>query len=205
MRTAEDAIEPLDRACGRLEELHREIRSFLGHGDGMPFFTGQTVLAQLWDALESSRRTLGIYARQRADIQHDLAHGIDFDGTARALELLAHWAEQAEHLTELADEPISAFTEVRNHLWELRFSLPPVRQRTYAALTEARNDLIAAGPAHPGRFALEAQLNALGDRLRDLDAGRVELVNDDDDVTRWYQEVEGQIAKVRDAMPRPSF
>ncbi|MFF5130754.1 hypothetical protein ACFY41_27985 [Streptomyces syringium] len=93
---------------------------------------------------------------------------------------------------------------LRNTLLELRDKVAPIRARAHAARAAAANELTWAGPAAQGRFALEARLNAVGDRLRALDAGHIE-VDPDRKVTDWYRDVETEIAEIRDAIPQSAY
>ncbi|MGI5528791.1 hypothetical protein ACQEVX_15695 [Streptomyces syringium] len=111
-----------------------------------------------------------------------------------------HCAHCASHVTEL-DAVINSFLELRDKLLELRDKVAPIRARAHAAMAAAANELTWAGPDAQGRFALEARLNAVGDRLRALDAGHIE-VDPDRKVTDWYRDVETEIAEIRDAVPR---
>ncbi|GAA2913782.1 hypothetical protein GCM10020221_06840 [Streptomyces thioluteus] len=123
-------------------------------------------------------------------------------------------AEAAGHfrdLTELGSELLESLTEtidvmagLRDKLAELPGKIAPIRERVQASLAAARTELAwAGGSAAQGRYALEARLHAAEDRLRELDAGRVE-VTPGRKFTDLYRDVEVQVAEVRDALARAS-
>ncbi|EME97995.1 hypothetical protein J7W19_13945 [Streptomyces mobaraensis NBRC 13819 = DSM 40847] len=201
MEAAAEAHRRLEAPADRVDGLYRAIQGACGHGDGMPRSSTREALADVPETLESCRHLLASYAEIRGEWTH--AEVPDPDAIDRAAHLFASWAEQTDEAAAHLEELLAALTEVRANLDELRIALPPVRARAHAAVTAARDDLLWARSPVPGRFALEARLNALGDRLRELDAGRVELVEDGDDVTEWYREVETGAAEVRDALSRP--
>ncbi|MFI0740095.1 hypothetical protein ACH4PU_18695 [Streptomyces sp. NPDC021100] len=198
MEAAAEAHGRLAGPAERIDGLHRAIEATCSHGDGMPTSSTREALAEVPGALESCRHLLADYVRTRDEWAHTEVS--DPDRLDRAAHFFESWAEQADQPATQLEELLAALTEVRTKLHELRIALPPVRARAHAAVTAASNDLLWARSSLPGRFALEARLNALGDRLRELDAGRVELVEDGDEVTDWYREVEKGAAEVRDAV-----
>ncbi|MBC2877448.1 MULTISPECIES: hypothetical protein [Streptomyces] len=201
MEEAAEAHGRLAELTDRIDGLHRAVQATCGHGDGMPTSSTREALAEVPGTLDSCRHLLADYLRTRDEwVRSEVS---DPDHLDRAAHHFASWAEQAGEPTEHLEELLAALTEVQARLYELRIALPPVRARAHAAVAAARNDLLWARNPLPGRFALEARLNALGDRLRELDAGRVELVEDGDEVTDWYREVEAGAAEVRDAVSLP--
>ncbi|MBZ4320605.1 hypothetical protein [Streptomyces huiliensis] len=201
MAAAEEVRRRLAEAAERIDGLHRALLAVCGHGDGMPTSSTREALAEVPGTLESCRGLFADYLQVRDEWTHPAVS--DPDHVDRAAYYFESWAEQADEPANQLEELLAALTEVRTKLQELQIALPPVRARTHAAVTAARNDLLWARSSFPGRFALEARLNALADRLRELDAGRVEINDDEDDVTDWYREVETGAAEVRDALSRP--
>ncbi|MGI5338626.1 hypothetical protein ACQEVS_15065 [Streptomyces sp. CA-181903] len=201
MEAAAEAHRRLAAPADRIDGLYRAIQGTCGHGDGIPTSSTREALADVPGTLESCRHVLASYAEIRGEWTHTEVP--DPDDADRAADLFTSWAEQTDEAAAQLEELLAALTEVRANLDELRIALPPVRARAHAAVTAARDDLLWARSPLPGRFALEARLNALGDRLRELDAGRVELVGDGDEVTDWYREVERSAAEIRDTLSRP--
>ncbi|MGK5640178.1 hypothetical protein ACSNOK_17970 [Streptomyces sp. URMC 126] len=201
MEAAAEAHRRLAGTYERMDGLCRAVRAACGHGDGMPTSSLLTVVGNTRGALESFEDFIATYLETRDEWTHTEVS--DPDAAHHAAQVFELWAERAEELADQTEEPMANLEGVHTGVQELRIALPAVRARAHAALTAARNDLLWARSSFPGRFALEARLNALGDRLRELDAGRVELNENDGEVTDWYREVETGAAEVRDALSRP--
>ncbi|GGR23263.1 hypothetical protein WEB32_15240 [Streptomyces netropsis] len=198
MQVAEDAHGLLRDARVRLEDAHHQVSATLGFGDGLPVNTVRTQLAQsqaTWDSVDSMIAT---YEDMRAT-WCDLADA-DFEAIKSAAEFFTEYSQSCASTVPDLEGATESLLGLRNKLLELRVKVAPIRERAHTSFAAAHAELSQAGTVQ-GRFALEARLNAIGDRLRALDAGSVE-VDPDRKVTDWYRDVETEIADIRDAVLR---
>lgn len=189
----QDAYEDLRAAHGRIEDL-------LDRGDGLPAKSVRAELSgaeRLW--YDHERLVTG-YEEIRAP-WHDGVEHADIDEVNTAAETFSVYLEETIPLIKDVASLGDSFETLRQNLLGLHDKLAPIQQRTHAAFAAASAELAWAGPEAHGRFALEARLHSLGDRLHELDAGRVEL-QPGRTVTDWYREVEAGIAEIRDATVR---
>ncbi|MFI8941160.1 hypothetical protein [Streptomyces syringium] len=202
MRAASEAQLRLQQGFERFDEVRGEVESVLGHGDGLP---AKAVRAQLQEAGELwnwFHESTALYERMRR-LWSDLDGSGDLEAVAAASEYFSeHCDHCASHVAEL-DGAINSFLELRSKLVELREKVAPIRERAHTSLAAAKNELEHAVSVQ-GRFALTARLNAVSDRLSDLDAGNVEP-DPNRKVTDWYRDVETEIAEIRDAVPRSAY
>ncbi|MFF5130751.1 hypothetical protein ACFY41_27965 [Streptomyces syringium] len=201
LRVADESQAMVGRAFGAVDRMHREIEEMIGRGEGLPTKSVRARLAEqeaLWD--EFHRETVA-YDDKRHPWRGRGVEDAELAQIAPYREYFVAYVESCvpvmEHLTEL----IGDLRELQASLTELSESLAPIRERTHAALAAAAHELAWAGPSAQGKFALEVRLNAVGDRLRELDAGLVDF-SAGDSITAWYRDVETEIAEIRDAMPR---
>ncbi|MGX8906746.1 hypothetical protein ACR820_16210 [Streptomyces netropsis] len=202
MQVAEDAHGLLRDARVRLEDAHHQVSATLGFGDGLPANTVRAQLAQsqaTWDSVDSMIAT---YEDMRAT-WCDLADA-DFEAIKSAAEFFTEYSQNCASVVPDLEGATDSFIGLRDTLLGLRDKVAPIRTRVHAAMAAAADELAWAGPAAQGRFALEARLNAVGDRVRALDAGHIE-VEPDRKVTDWYRDVETEIAEIRDAVPRAAY
>ncbi|MEV6775207.1 hypothetical protein [Streptomyces syringium] len=198
MQVAEDAHGLLRDARVRLEDAHDQVAATLGFGDGLPVNTVRAQLAQgqaTWDSVDS---TLATYEDMRAswcDFED-----ADFESIKAAAEFFTEYSQSCASTVPNLEGATESLLGLRNKLLELRIKVAPIRERAHTAFAAAYAELSQAG-AVQGRFALEARLNAIGDHLRALDAGSIE-VDPDRKVTDWYRDVETEIAEIRDAVVR---
>ncbi|SPE55977.1 hypothetical protein SNS2_2715 [Streptomyces netropsis] len=202
MQVAEDAHQLLRDARVGIEDAHNQVSAKLGFGDGLPVNTVRTQLAQsqaTWDSVDSM---IAMYEDMRAS-WCDVAD-TDFEAIKAAAEFFTEYSQNCASMVPDLEGATESLLGLRNTLLELRDKVAPIRARAHAAMAAAANELAWDGPAVQGRFALEARLNAVGDRLRALDAGHIE-VEPDRKVTDWYRDVEAEIAEIRDAVPRSAY
>lgn len=200
LETAAEAQRLVEEARGRFEQSMEQIRTLLGHGDGLPVDTVRAQLAEAVPLLESCDNARANYQEARNNWHHPGDAG--FETLNHAVELFTAHSNGSVGLVENLDSLTASMHGLRDKLLSLRDKIAPIRERAHTALTAARSELTWAGPSAQGRFTLEAQLNATEDRLRALDAGRVE-VDPNRKITDWYRDVETQIAQVRDRLLSP--
>lgn len=201
MQVAEDAHGLLRDARTRLEDAHDQVAATLGFGDGLPVNTVRAQLAQgqaTWDSVDSMIAT---YEDMRASWCD--AEDADFDAIKAAAEFFTEYSQSCAATVPELEGATESLLGLRNKLLELRAKVAPIRDRAHTAFAAAYSELSQAGAAQ-GRFALEARLNAIGDHLRALDAGSVE-VDPDRKVTDWYRDVETEIAEIRDGISRTAY
>ncbi|MFF7685414.1 hypothetical protein ACFZB6_04585 [Streptomyces syringium] len=202
MQVAEDAHGLLRAARVRLEEAHNQVAATLGFGGGLPVNTVRAQLAQgqaTWDSMDSMIATYEGMRASWCDVE-----GADFEAIKSAAEFFTEYSQSCASTVPNLEGATESLLGLRNKLLELRVKVAPIRERAHAAMAAATNELVWSGPAAQGRFALEARLNAVGDRLHALDAGQIE-VDPDRKVTDWYHDVETEIAEIRDAVPRSAY
>ncbi|MEV6775206.1 hypothetical protein [Streptomyces syringium] len=199
MRAASEAQLILRQGFERFDEVRADVESVLGQGDGLP---AKAVRAQLEEAGELwswFHESTALYERMRG-LWGDLDSGGDLQALAAASEYFSEYCDHcASHVAEL-DGAINSFLELRSKLVELREKVAPIRERAHTSMAAARDELESAASLQ-GKFALTARLNAVSDRLSDLDTGNVEP-DPNRKVTDWYRDVETEIAEIRDAVFR---
>ncbi|KNB50114.1 hypothetical protein [Streptomyces caatingaensis] len=188
----------LDQELARFEGTLEEIRSLLGRGDGVPVHAVQAQLAPAQQVLQPCREARIHYEEARDLWRHPETE--DAPALIEAAERFRDLAEAAEELIESLTDTNVLFAEVRDKLVALPAKIAPIRERIHASLAAARAELARPGAAAAGRFTLEARLHAAEDRLRELDAGRVDA--EGRAFTDLYRDLEVRIAEVRDALAR---
>ncbi|MDX2541949.1 hypothetical protein ACOT81_34370 [Streptomyces sp. WI04-05B] len=196
-------VEAADAAQQALLELRRTLRgeltrieALLDKGDGLP---SDTIREQTLGAV-------GVFA----DLDGVLRHYDEIrTGTVAAAEngveaagpWLAALGEHTRSMTELG-ETFAGFGEsfayLRERTERLRTDLAPLREGVHAALRAAQGELTAAEGAD-GWPGWQAGLTALGDRLTELDAGRV-TPTARQKVSDRYRELEREVEQLRGAM-----
>ncbi|MEW2575751.1 hypothetical protein [Streptomyces syringium] len=202
MQVAEDAHGLLRDARTRLEDAHNQVAATLGFGDGLPVNTVRAQLAQgqaTWDSVDSMLATYEDMRASWCDVE-----SADFDAIKAAAEFFTEYSQSCASTVPDLEGATESLLGLRNKLLELRDKVAPIRERAHTAMAAAANELAWSGPAAQGRFALEARLNAVGDRLRALDAGHIE-VDPDRKVTDWYRDVETEIADIRDGIAHTAY
>lgn len=199
MRAASEAQLRLRQGFERFDEVRGDVESLLGQGDGLPVKAVRAQLEEAGELWSWFHESTALYERTR-DLWSDLDSGGDLEALTAASEHFSeHCDHCASHVAEL-DSAINSFLELRSKLVELREKVAPIRERTHTSLAAARSELEHAASVQ-GKFALTARLNAVSDRLGDLDAGSVEP-DPHRKVTDWYRDVETEIAEIRDATLR---
>ncbi|MFI9720345.1 hypothetical protein ACIHFE_11905 [Streptomyces sp. NPDC052396] len=186
--TIERAMENhrlLDRAYQRLADALEQVRSLLGHGDGLPADTVRARLATVQPTLDN-------WPGARASFDRTVAAWRDPEGVApeavrEAIETFAIRGEGAAALRESVDGAAENLLGLRDKLLEIRARLAPLRERAHAALTAARAELSGS----PELDAAEEQLHA-------LDTGQV-AVEPNRRLTDAYRDVELRLTALRGA------
>ncbi|MCC3776613.1 hypothetical protein [Streptomyces sp. UNOB3_S3] len=198
METADDTHRILLGAYGSLCGARDRVEELLGQGDGLP---AKSVRAEVLDGVErlwgEHEDRITEYEEMRAAWRDGVGHA-DIDDMEPAVDFFAEFARQAVPTMEAMHSLMENLGDLQRSLRELRDKIAPIQQRAHAAFAAASAELAWTGPTAPGKFALEARLHSLGDRLHELDAGRVEL-QPGRTVMDWYHEVEAGIAEIRDA------
>ncbi|MFF4409082.1 hypothetical protein ACFY2W_32140 [Streptomyces sp. NPDC001262] len=203
LRIADETHAGIADVFDRLRDAYAMIEELLDQGDGLPAKSARAQLAchrEAWDEIEEGMASF-VEARRAW-------HGHRPDADLLELtEAAGHFADYvsscAETMEEMAGLMIS-FHDLYRNMLELRDKLAPIRDRAHAAVAAAANELAWAGPTAQGKFALEVRLHTVGDRLRELDSGRVEL-EPGRKVTDWYRDVEAEIAEIREAVLRLGY
>ncbi|MEU7043877.1 hypothetical protein AB0A77_22795 [Streptomyces varsoviensis] len=205
MKAAEEAHAALQDARVRFEEVIDQISATFGFGDGVPVDSVRAQLAQGQETLENVSETMSVFEDMHATWDDsDMLVDSEFEEIKSAAEFFTEYGQNCVPLISQLESITQTFAGLRDKLLGLPAKIAPIRDRAYAAIAAATGELASAGPAVPGRFAIEARLNAVGDRLRALDAGNVEI-EPGRLVTDWYRDVETEIAEIRDSIPRPAY
>ncbi|MEV8595543.1 hypothetical protein [Streptomyces sp. NPDC052012] len=203
LEAVEQTLSSTDQAHEGLMELVaatlgeiEAVQALLGGRDGVPV---DAISPQLEAALSTLGRLQDVaqqYLDNRERAVAELRNGVD-----AALPWLEVMVEQADGMAEAGEELVGmteALVEVRMKTERLRAELVPLRERVYAAVRAAQDELHAAQGAG-GWYGWQADLAALGDRLTALDEGRV-IPTPEFKIGDRYREVERQVATLRDAM-----
>ncbi|MEV0260894.1 hypothetical protein AB0I49_06040 [Streptomyces sp. NPDC050617] len=205
MKAAEEAHGALQDARARFEEALDQISATFGFGDGVPVDSIRGQLAQSQDTLESVSSMMSTFEEMHATWDDsDMLVDSEFEEIKSAAEFFTEYGQYCASMLPTLEGVTESLARLRDKLLGLPAKIAPVRERAYAAMAAATGELTSAGPSVPGRFALEARLNAAGDRLRALDAGHVEI-DPDRKISDLYRDVETEIAEIRDAVPRPAY
>lgn len=205
--TLSGLLEMADDTHGMLLGTYESLRSVRDHveelldqGDGLPTKSVRAELAGVEELWSEHEDRVTEYEEMRAPWRDGVEHA-DFDDMGPAVEFFSEYIQGAVPVMESMSSLMDTIAGLQRNLLELRDKLAPIQQRTHAAFAAASAELAWVGPSAQGKFALEARLHSLGDRLHELDAGRVEL-QPGRTVMDWYREVEAGIAEVRDATVR---
>lgn len=196
-------VEVADAAHQSLLELRRAVRgelarieALLDQGDGLP---SDTIREQTLGAMSVFADLDGIsqhYYEVRTATVQAAEHGVEV-----AVPWLEALGGQVRSMTELG-ETFAGYGESLVYLRErserLRADLVPLREGVYAALRAAQSELAAAQGAD-GWHGWQTGLTALGERLTELDGGRV-TPTARRKVSDHYRELEREVAQLREAM-----
>ncbi|MFF5130756.1 hypothetical protein ACFY41_27995 [Streptomyces syringium] len=204
IRMAEESHEAVGQTFGILDGMQRGIEELLGRGDGLPTKSVRAQLAvheRLWD--EFLEETSAYEAQRRPWLDGGIETA-EFAAMTPSLEYFAEYINTNVPVMERLNELIGDLGDLQVSLVELSAKIAPIRERVHAAMAAAATEIAWTGPAAQGKFALEVRLNTAADRLRELDAGLVEI-DPDCSIVDWYRQVETEIADIRDAILRLTF
>ncbi|MGY1497235.1 hypothetical protein ACW4TU_11660 [Streptomyces sp. QTS52] len=196
-------VEAADAAHQALLELRRAVRgelarieALLDQGDGLP---SDTIREQTNGAVSVFADLEGV-SRHYDEIRTGTVAAAE-NGAEAAVPWLAALGEHTRSMTELG-ETFAGFGEsfayLRERTERLRADLLPLRQGAHAALRAAQDELAAAQGAD-GWHAWQTDLIALGDRLTELDGGRV-TPTARRKVSDHYRELEREVTQLRGVM-----
>ncbi|MEU6227395.1 hypothetical protein [Streptomyces sp. NPDC047042] len=196
-------VETADAAHQALLELRRAVRgelerieALLDRGDGLP---SDTIREQTLGAMSVFADLDGVsqnYLEVRTATVEAAEHGVEV-----ALPWLEALGDQVRSMTELR-ETFAGYGEslvyLRERTERLRADLVPLREGAHEALRAARGELAATQGAD-GWHDWQTGLTALGDRLTELDGGRV-TPTARQKVSDHYRELEREVAELRGVM-----
>ncbi|MCC2279671.1 hypothetical protein LKL35_30210 [Streptomyces sp. ET3-23] len=204
LRIADETHAGVVDVFGKLRDTYVTIEELLDQGDGLPAKSARARLAchrEAWDEMEEG---MASFAEARRAWDGSRAADAELFELTEAATYFADFVSNCADTMEEMAGLMSSFLDLYRNMLELRDKLAPMRERAHAAIAAAANELAWAGPTAQGKFALEVRLHAAGDRLRELDAGRVEL-EPGRKVTDWYRDVESEIAEIREAVLRLGY
>ncbi|MBH1935131.1 hypothetical protein I5Q34_12750 [Streptomyces sp. AV19] len=188
-------------AFDRYTEVRTAIEAMLDRGDGLPAKPERDFFARRGDMWDAFTHASAQYAEGR---RHFTEAGLEAEDDpkvlADVLKAQASLIRTCERTLKNLKDLVSRIEKRHRRLLELRTTLEPIRARVHTGLAATTRDL-AWAPVTPGRFALEARLNAAADDLRELDAGIVTFLPAMIIPSR-YRDIEEEIAKVRDEVLR---
>ncbi|MEX2985348.1 hypothetical protein [Streptomyces sp. C36] len=194
---ADDSLRMTVETFETLTDMRAAVEELLDEGAGLPARSIRARLPDVEDLRRDARDRSAEYEKVRVSWREG-ADEADFESLTPAAEYLTEYISSCVPTMERLNELINGLGDLYATLAELLRTLTPIRERAHAALSAAAGELAWAGPATQGKFALEVRLNAIGDRLRALDAGVVDLEPDREVADRYY-EVEAAIAEIREA------
>ncbi|MBW8740805.1 MAG: hypothetical protein JF621_28115 [Streptomyces turgidiscabies] len=196
-------VEAADAAHQALLDLRRAVRgevarieALLDQGDGLP---SDTIREQTLGAM-GVFADLDVVSQQYQEVRTATVQAAE-----HGVEVAVPWLEalrgQVRTMTDLRETFAGygeSFVYLRERTERLRADLLPLREGAHAALRAAQDELTEAQGAD-GWHDWRADLTALGDRLTELDGGRV-TPTARQKVSDHYRELEREVAQLRGVM-----
>ncbi|MEV0260895.1 hypothetical protein AB0I49_06045 [Streptomyces sp. NPDC050617] len=205
MHMADETHELAGRTFGMLDEMRRETEELLSGDRALPTAAARAQFAEherLWESLLADMSAYEERRRRWAD-EEDI-ESADFDELSPDHEYFADYIHSRVPIMERLNKLIGELGELQASLAVLREQVAPIRERSHAAMEAATTEIAWAGLTGQSSYALQARLNAVGDRLRELDAG-VGETGLPRSIPDQYRDAEREIAEIRDSIPRPPF
>ncbi|MEV0281411.1 hypothetical protein AB0I22_34215 [Streptomyces sp. NPDC050610] len=205
MHMADETHELAGRSFGMLDEMRRETEELLNGDRALPTAAARAQFAEherLWESLLAD---MNAYEARRVRWADEKAiENADFDAMSADHEYFGDYVQSRASIMKRLNELIGELGALAVSLTVLREQLAPIRERSHAALEAAATEIAWAGLTGQSAYALQARLNAAGDRLRELDSGDGES-GLPRSIPDQYRDVEREIAEIRDSIPRPAI